>query len=562
LLVAILSLGRPVLMPIAFAAFLAFILTPPMKWLQHRISRVPALALVMALAIGTLGSAGYVLTAQLNDLTSQAGTYAESMRHKLGALQASGARPLARVESMLARVTGGMEKRGDPDAVAVNVVPAQTTPVAHLWSLAAPLAEPLITVFFVLVLCVFILGQWDDLRNRLIRLMGTANVTATTRALDEGAQRITRLLLAQTAINAAFGAIVGVSLHALGIPYAVLWGAVAAIARFVPYLGAMASMLMPAALAFAVFPGWTQAILTVALFVGLDAITAYAVEPLLIGRRTGVSSIALLISALFWLWLWGPVGLALATPITVSLVVLGRHVPGLQFVAVLLGDDQVIGTEISFYQRLLARDDDEAGEIAQANQASLGAVGVMDRIVIPTLVLSARDESRREINAEDETFIVAGARDICEHLTRAVPIASGASPAKVLGIASHRAQSELLLELLAVQLGPRHGALEILPPTTSPAQAVARVEALKPRVVCVAVVPPDGGPFAREICHQLRSRFPDLTVVAFRPDEPGGDAEHAARRLVEAGASTVVATLAEASAELSRLLGPAPASGA
>jgi predicted PurR-regulated permease PerM len=557
--VVILSRGRPVLMPIAFAAFLAFILTPPMKWLQHRITRLPALALVMALAVSALGCAGWVLTSQLDELTARVGTYAESMRRKVTALQESGIRPLARVDDMLARATGGPDKRGDQATVAVSVVPTRLTPAAHLRGLVTPLAEPLLTALFVLVLCLFILGQRDDLRNRLIRLMGTANVTLTTRALDEGAQRITRFLLAQTMINAAFGTIVGVALYLIGVPYAVLWGAVAALARFIPYVGAMASMLMPAALAFAVFPGWTQALLTVGLFVGLDAITAYAVEPLLIGRRTGVSSIALLVSALFWVWLWGPLGLVLATPITVSLAVLGRHVPGLQFVAVLLGDDQVIGKEISFYQRLLARDDDEAGEIAQANQEALGATGVIDQIIIPTLVLAARDESRREITAEDETFIVTCARDIFQHLPRPEPAGVAGTTVKALGIAAWRAQSELLLEMLAVQLAGAQATLELIPLSTPPAQALARVKLLNPGVVCIAALPPDGGPFARELCHQLKALLPDLTVMAFRPDEPGVDPARAARRLKEAGADLVVATVVEASAELSRLLGPAPA---
>jgi predicted PurR-regulated permease PerM len=559
--VAILRLARPVLMPIAFAAFLAFILTSPVKWLQHRITRIPALALVMLLAVGAIGSATWVLTSQLNELTAQFGTYAESMRRKVTALQDRSGWPFARVDAMLDQVTGGLEKGAASGGAPVRVVPARATPAAQLWGLVTPLAEPLLTVLFVVVLCIFILGQREDLRNRLIRLIGTANVTLTTRAMDEGAQRITRFLLAQTIINASFGTIVGVALYFVGLPYAVLWGALAAIARFIPYLGAMASMLLPTALAFAIFPGWTQLVLTVGIFLGLDTITAYAVEPLLIGRRTGVSSIALLISALFWVWLWGPLGLALATPMTVSLAVLGRHVPGLQFVAVLLGDDQVIGTEISFYQRLLARDDDEAGEVVRANLASLGPVGVMDKILIPTLVLAARDESRREIIDEDETFIVAAARDIFEHLPRTEPTASGsaASPMRALGIAAYPAQSELLLDMLAAQLLPEHGALEILPRATTPAQAVARVELLDPIVVCIAALPPDGGPFARELCHRLKGRFPALTVVVFRPDEPGVDPARAAKRLKEAGADLVVTTVAEASAEVTRLLGPAPA---
>jgi predicted PurR-regulated permease PerM len=562
LVILILSRGRAVLMPIAFAAFLAFILSSPMRWLQHRISRVPALILVMLFAIGVMGSAGWVLTSQLNALTAQVGTYAEALRHKVDALTDNRTTPLARAGAMLGRITGDLDRRPDPDLVRVSVVEEKISPATRLWSLAAPLAEPLITAFFVLVLCIFILGQRDDLRNRLIRLMGTANVTLTTRALDDGAQRITRLLLAQTLINGAFGALVAAGLYAVGIPYAVLWGAVAALARFVPYVGSMAAMLMPAALAFAIFPGWTQVLLTVGLFLGLDVIAAYAVEPLLIGRRTGVSSIALLISALFWTWLWGPLGLALATPITVSLAVLGRHVPNLQFMAVLLGDAQVIGTEISFYQRLLARDDDEAGEIVRAQQAALGAVAVIDSIIIPSLVFAARDEARREITLEDEAFIVASARDIFEHLRRDARRVRLESPMRALGVGAHRHQSDLLLEMLAVELAPGFGVLEILPHSTAVAEVLARVAQLKPVVICVAELPPDGGPFARELCHQLERRFPELTVLVFRPDEPEVESSRAVNRLQESGADLVVSTLAEATAEASRLLGPAVAEAA
>jgi predicted PurR-regulated permease PerM len=554
LVVVILSRGREVLMPIAFAVFLAFILSPPMRWLQHRISRIPALILVMLFAVGVLGSAGYVLTSQLNDLTAQVGTYAEAFRHKVDALTDNRTKPLARADALLGRITGEPERHADPDLVKVSVVTQKVSPATHLWNLAAPLAEPLITAFFVLVLCIFILGQRDDLRNRLIRLMGTANVTLTTRALDDGAQRITRLLLAQTLINGAFGAIVGTGLYLVGIPYAVLWGAVAALARFIPYVGSTAAMLMPAALAFAIFPGWSQLLLTVGLFLGLDVIAAYAIEPLLIGRRTGVSSIALLISALFWTWLWGPLGLALATPITVSLAVLGRHVPDLQFMAVLLGDAQVIGTEISFYQRLLARDDDEAGEIVQGQQSALGNVGVTDSIIIPALVFAARDEARREITREDEAFIVASARDIFEHLRLESGKVQPGSPLRALGVAAHRVQSELLLEMLAVELAPGLGVLEILPHSTSVTQVLARVAELGPEVVCVTELPPDGGPFARELCHQLERRFPELTVLVFRPDEPEVESSRAIKRLQESGADLVVSTLAQASAEMARLL--------
>lgn len=553
LIVAVVGLARPVLMPIAFAGVLAFILSAPMRWLRHRMPKLPALALLMLLTVSVLGSATYVIAVQLNDLTTQLGTYTESMRRKLAALH-GGDGPLARVEVMIARVTEGLEQQVESVSVPVQVMPAQISPVARSWGQLEPLAGPLMTVLFVLVLCIFVLGQRDDLRNRLIRIVGTRNVMATTRTLDEGAQRVMRYLLTQTMINAAFGTAVGVGLYVIGVPYAALCGVIAALARFVPYLGAIASLLLPSALAFAVFPGWTEMLFTVGLFVGVDVLVAYAIEPLVIGHRTGVSPIALLVSVGFWTWLWGPAGLVLATPITVALAVLGRHVPDLRLLSVLLGDDQVIGTEISFYQRLLARDEDEAAEIARARQSDVGPTGVMDEIIIPTLVLAARDLGHKEISSDDHAFIVTWSRDIFEHLLVVQGGALETGPVRALGIAAHRSESALLLEMLSVVVKPEQGALEVLSEATPLDEVLRRIERLKPEVVCIAALPPEGGPYARQLCHRIKQRFGDIKIVAFRPNEPGIDPGRAATRLQEAGADAVVATLTTASAELSRLL--------
>jgi predicted PurR-regulated permease PerM len=554
LVIAALSMGRVVLMPIAFALVLSFILSSPMRWLQHRIPRWMALSLAMLVTIGLLGGVAYVLATQMDDLATQLGKYTDSMHRKLAAIQQGGRGPFDRAQAMFAKVTEGLAATADPHNVAVHVVPSEVSPLEHLITLAQPLAEPLVTVFFVLVLCAFLLARRDDVRNRLIRLVGPSNVTSTTRALDEGGQRISRYLLGQTMINVGFGVVVGFGLFWIGIPHAALWGGLAGLARFVPYLGVFISTLIPALLAFALFPGWNRTLLTVGLLVGLDAATNFAIEPLVIGHRTGVSSIALLISALFWAWLWGPLGLVLATPLTVSLSVLGRHVRAMRFLAVMLGDEQALGTEISFYQRLLARDEDEAAEIAQKEQVARGPTAVMDQIIIPGLVLAARDAGLKEITTADETFVLTWSRDIFEHLLRGATPAEGTAPVRALGIAAHGTGSELLLDMLAVVMAPEHGTLEVLAATTSVGDVIARVERLAPRVVCISALPPEGGPYARQICGRLKSRFPALVVVAFRPNEPGIDPSRAATRLREAGADRVVATLAEAVVEMSRLL--------
>jgi hypothetical protein len=463
---------------------------------------------------------------------------------------------------MATRVADGLEKKVAPDDVPMQVAPAPRSRATHLWDLFRPMAEPVITVLFVLVLCVFMLGRRDDLRSRLIRLVGTRNVSATTHALDEGARKVTLYLRDQALVNAIFGVLVGLGLYLIGVPYFLLWGTVAALARFVPYLGAIASMLMPAALAFAIFPGWDRALLTVGLYVGMDLVTAYAVEPVLFGYRTGASSIALLVSAFFWAWIWGPMGLALAIPITVSLAVLGRHVPALRFLAVLLGDDPVIGAEVGFYQHLLARDDEGAAEMARARQIEVGRAGVMAEMIVPMLTLAALDRARREISEDDHATVVIGARGILEHLPPPRTPADAALASRVIGVAAHGPDGDLLLEMLALELPAAGGGIEILPSSSSIEEVLLRLDGLAPEVVCIGSFPPADGPHARRLCMGIKARFPAQTVMAFRPGEPGVDPLRAADHLRKAGADVVVATLAEATAELTRLLHRPAASGA
>ena len=199
--------------------------------------------------------------------------------------------------------------------------------------------------------------------------------------MDEAAHRVSQFLVWQTLINIAFGALVAAGLYWIGVPYAALWGGFTAVLRFVPYVGTLLSALMPATLAFATFPGWTETLQTLALFLTLDFVTAYFVEPVVFGQRTGVSSFALLISALFWIWVWGPVGLLLATPLTVCIAVLGRHVRSLRFLAVIFADEPALTPHVRFYQRLLARDEDEATSLVDRKRAELGTVGVMDHVL-------------------------------------------------------------------------------------------------------------------------------------------------------------------------------------
>ena len=277
---------------------------------------------------------------------------------------------------------------------------------------ATSVFEPLASAVIVLVLVAFMLGQREDLRDRLIRLTGSHNVTLTTRLLNEAAERVSRFLVAQTLINILFGACVAAGLYWIGVPYAALWGGLTAVLRFVPFVGTLLASLMPACLAFAIFPGWAETLQILGLFLLLDFTAAYFVEPVIFGQRTGVSSFALLVSALFWIWVWGPVGLLLSTPLTVCIAVLGRHVRSLRFLAIIFADEPALAAYLRYYQRLLARDEDEASVLANRQLAELGVVDVMDQVLTPALALGAQHRAVDEITEEDLDFILESTAEI------------------------------------------------------------------------------------------------------------------------------------------------------
>ncbi len=547
LLIAMLSIGSHVLVPIAIAFMLAFILTTPLKWfIKLGIPRRLSLTLVMLLSLAAVTGFSAFLAIQVDELADRLATYSESMRKRVLALQLGEAGPWGKLETTLERVTTGLERVG-PQMATVRTVPAEESSLDRLKTSVAPLAIPIAGVVIVFVLCLFFLSQREDLRNRLIRLAGPRNLTLTTRTLDDAGHRISQYLVAQTVINAALGALIALGLYLIGVPYAALWGAFVAVLRFVPYIGSMAAALMPAALAFAIFPGWREVMLTVLLFLALDVVTAYFVEPMLIGQRTGVTAIALLVSTLFWSWLWGPIGLVLATPLTVSLAVLGRHLPSLRFLSIVLGDEAVLGPETTYYQRLLARDEDEASEINQKAAQSLGPLGVIDQVLLPALVLAARDRDRGEITDVDIGHVLAATS---ENVSLLRDRTSEASPrtsarAKVIGL-STGPESLVLLEMIAVSLPHALGPFEIVSSKTDLRDVAAR----SPAMVVLAALPPHGGTPARELCRKVREQFPALPLLVLRPDETPADAARAAARFRTAGAELVVATVADAVAAL------------
>jgi predicted PurR-regulated permease PerM len=416
LFIAALYFGREIFVPIALAILLSFVLAPLVGLLQRaRIPRGFAVVSVVILAFMIIFGLGTLIANQLTQLAGDLPVYQSTMREKIksvrGATASSGT--LERAADMLQDLSRELDKpkeeksgRGPNDHLGSLNTSGPVTPVPvevrqpdpgaleNLRSLIAPLLNPLATTGIIIIFVIFILIQREDLRNRLIRLAGSHDLQRTTAALDDAATRLSRLFLAQLAINATFGVIIGVGLSVIGVPSAILWGILAAVLRFVPYIGSAISAAFPLALAAAVDPGWSMLAWTFALFLGVGPVVSQVVEPLVYGQSTGLSPVAIVVSATFWTALWGPIGLVLATPLTVCLVVLGRHVERLEFLDVIFGDRPALSPSEMFYQRMLAGDPTEAAGKAEEFLKEKSLSSYFDEVALKGLQLAEVDAKR------------------------------------------------------------------------------------------------------------------------------------------------------------------------
>ena len=567
LIVAILAHAEAILVPLALAIVVAFALGPAVKRLERYLGRGVAVAVVVVVALAAVAGFGLLLERQLVDLAAQMTKYSDSMGRKLAALRGSDDRGLSGLSKSLDRVVHNLDEEvaANQGARPVRVVPAEATATNRIGSVIAPVAAPLGRALVVLVLVIFLLLKREDLRDRFIRLIGRGHVTLTTRTLDEAGSRISRFLAHQSAINASFGLVVATGLFAIGIPYAPLWGFVAAVLRFVPFVGTVLAMALPAALAFAQSPGWWQTVATLALFLGLDALTAYIVEPVVIGGKTGVSSIAMLGSAIFWSWLWGPVGLVLSTPLTVCLAVLGKHVPRLSFLAVLLGDEPALEDELVLYHRVLSGDDEEAQDILERRLRAAPRGQVFDEVVIPALLLAGRDRARDEITETDHQGVLRTLRalidDVPEGPRGPRPVADEPreAPRRILAVSARSAADETIWDMWAQLFDATKVVFESAGSAYLSAEVPSVPATTPPDLFVVLSIPPGGLAQARYICRRLRAKSPETPLLVIRPGVQANGKE-SAMRLTEDGASHVSFTLEDAHLVAQQHLVVAPAS--
>jgi predicted PurR-regulated permease PerM len=547
--------GQAVLIPVALAVLLAFVLRPAViRFQRFGLPRIPAVLAVMMLATGAVGGMGWIVAGELTALAKQLPAYRSNIRAKIADV-----RKLAR-GSAFERVQTTIENIGDDierGAAAANDDKPMLVEVTPDRSLLGdvkgflPLLETATTAGLALLLTIFMLIEREDVRNRIVSLAGQAALVTTTKAFAEAGERISRYLLMQLIINSSMGLAVWLGLYLIGVPYSALWGFATAVLRYVPYIGVWIAALFPILLSLITAPDWTHLALVVTLFLTLELVSSNALEPWLYSQSVGLSSIAVILAVIFWTWLWGATGLVLATPLTVCLVVGGKYISGLAIFDRLLGEGRALQPHLWLYQRLLARDENEAGDVLEEFASEHTLAQTCEELLLPALAQLKRDVASGRITAADSGFVADSLLEIIDELPRDE---DGAPPSEAhvlfVGLPTQDRLDEIALRLLGVLLRRERGCeLEIFSADKLIGERIADVEQRAAAAVCVVTLPPGDIGAARGVCKRLRARFPDLPILVGRFGESTSH-ERQQHALVEAGASRVTDRLGGLAEEL------------
>ena len=548
--VAIVTLyfARIVLIPFALALLFTFILTPVVKLLERiHFGRIPSAILVVLLSVGACGAVGWTVAKQFSQVVDQLPDYKANIRTKLTSLHWSSHHALDNASQTMTEIGKDLaaaptvQRSGDstlthptlmrptpePKPIPVEVVKSPALPLESMQNVLGLLASVLI----VLVFTIFMLIRREDLRNRLISLAGDGNLHLVTQTLDDASARVSRYLLLQFVVNTCYGVFIGACLHFIGLPGALLWGVIVGTLRFLPYIGPPLGGIMPLLLSLAVFDGWTRPLMVLALFVFTELIVSNLLEPMLYGIHTGISSLAILVAAIFWTAIWGPIGLVLSTPLTVCLLVVGRHVPRLRFLQILLGDEPALTPDSRFYQRLLAMDHDEARQVLEKCLEGKTLEELYDSVLIPALSLAEQDRHQNRLEDEHQKFICQSTRELIDEfweprgeepagaiegggrgeLSRAMALRDEQSR-KVVCVPARDEADEIVAIMLAQVLETAgHQALCI--PVGTAAEMLAQVKDEKPDVVCISALPPFAIPHARTLYAKLRAQDSQMRIL-------------------------------------------------
>jgi predicted PurR-regulated permease PerM len=532
LTVSVLYWARSIFIPLALAIFLTFVFSPVVAWFERRrIGRTASVIVVVTLGLLTTAGLGAVLISQISSLSDTLVDKKDAIVRKLTdaktAILGEGQSQFGKLIDDVAQVFNPKPSGTVADGAATPGAPPPTviqTPgpswMGQLESFASPAVELIGQTAFAFLLTVFMLLKREDLRNRMIRLTGHGKVTTTTKAVDDASRRVSRFLFTQLLLNAGFAAVILAGLLIMGVKYAVLWAVIAFVMRYVPYVGTWIGVVPPALYALAVGDGWGLTVGVAALYLGLELICNNVFEPLLYGPSMGLSEVAQLVAAGCWGFLWGPIGLILSGPLTVCLLVLGKHVTRFQFLDVLLGDEPVLPERVAFYQRLAARDQDEASQIALATGGTdSDPAEVYDKVLVPALCLARRDHEERDLSDEGLGFVTRATREIGEEVALARPAVTIAGDARRVRVLVAPARDEIdqaAAELLGRLLDPGRWDAEVVTDELLAAELLARIERTDPAAVVIASLPPGGVAHTRYLVTRIKARFPDLKLVVGR----------------------------------------------
>ncbi|MGY4629090.1 putative PurR-regulated permease PerM/GAF domain-containing protein [Bradyrhizobium sp. USDA 4486] len=539
LAIGALYLGREIFVPFALAILLSFVLTPLVNWLRRwKVPRIAAVLIAVFVAFIVVAGIALVVGRQLVQLATNLPNYQTTITEKIHSLQSSAPgggivdAVTTTMQDLGREISGDQKKSGaapsrlgagteSQEPVTVRMEPPQPRPLELIRSVIGPLLAPLATSGLVVIFVIFVLLEREDLRDRFIKLAGAGDLQKSTQAINDAAGRVSRYLLMQLVVNLTYGVPIGVALYFVGVPNAILWGLLAAVLRFIPYLGPFLAAIFPVALAIAVDPGWTMLFWVVGLFLTAELISNNVIEPWLYGSSTGLSSLAIIIAAIFWTMLWGPVGLFLATPLTVCLVVIGRYVPQLEFLGVLLGSDPVLAPEEQLYQRLLAGNLEEAVEFAENYVDECSSRELYDNVGIPALRLAENDRQRSSIDTNYRRLVadtaISVVREVDDHVReKAASVEEGSHPTKqscVLCLAGRTELDHAASEMLAQVLQERNIGAKVLPPIVVSRGALEQLDLQGVDVVCLSYFHPQPQVYARYVFRRLRRRAPQVKFV-------------------------------------------------
>jgi predicted PurR-regulated permease PerM len=566
--IAFMYFSGEVLKPLALSVLLSFALAPAVRLLERcRLPRAVAVISTVIVTLVMLGGIGYVVGKQLTALANQLPDYQENIDLKLSQVFKPGEQSTAeRLSGLADRVSAKLQPvptEGEGEkAKPIQKVEVVSLPSfqERLRSTSGPYLEFLGVGSFVLILVLFMLMAREELRDRIIRLFGHQHVSLTTRTTEEIGRRITRYLATFALMNSGFGLVIGLGLWIIGVEFAVLWGCVAALMRFIPYVGPAVAFVLPLVFSFASSrgTGWAQPLEVVGIFLAVEVALNSFLEPVIYGKTTGVSALGLLVAAMFWTWLWGTLGLLLSTPLTVCLAVPGKYLPSLRFFATLLGEDAELEPDVRFYQRLVSLDRNGAVALIEEENKRRSRVDIFDEILVPALTRAERDAAMGELGEQEQAFVWRVVGEVLDNLegvselSLAAPSAIGYGECEgadalipIVGLAVEDTSDELVLRMLGQLVGPVGCKLEVITDVESPLEVADRLAERLPKIVVLSHLPPEGLSQARYLVKRLRARFSELSLVVGRWGETGGAAA-AAERLVAVGATQVVFTLADA----------------